>query len=45
MHGKIKMYLPYLGILTILLNDYPLLKWTLLGMMTLFVLISKDPEQ
>jgi signal peptidase len=44
MFGKIKGYLPYVGIFTIWLNDYPLLKWTLLGFMALFVIISKDPE-
>ena len=29
---------------TILLNDYPVLKGILLGLMSAFVLIAKDPQ-
>lgn len=42
--GKVRGYLPYLGIITILLNDYPMLKYALIGMMSLLVLIAKDPQ-
>jgi hypothetical protein len=37
-------YLPYIGILTILLNDYPYLKWGVLLIMGIMVLTSKDPQ-
>ena len=42
--GKIRGYCPYVGYLTILLNEKPLLKYTVLGLMLLSVMISKDPE-
>lgn len=42
--GRIRGFLPYIGILTILLNDYPYLKWSVLGLMGLMVLVSKDPQ-
>ncbi len=42
--GRIRGYLPYIGILTILLNDYPYLKWAVLAIMGLMVLTSKDPQ-
>ncbi len=42
--GKIKGYCPYLGIVTIILNDYPMVKYVTLGLMGLFVLIAKDPQ-
>lgn len=42
--GRIKGYLPRIGILTILLNDYPYLKYAVLGIMGLLVLTSKDPN-
>ena len=41
--GKVQGYLPYVGYLTILLNDYPSLKWSLLSFMGVMVIISKDP--
>jgi hypothetical protein len=37
-------YLPYVGIVTILLSDYPILKYILIGAMCLFVIIAKDPQ-
>jgi signal peptidase len=40
----IKSYLPYMGMVTIILNDYPLLKWTLLAFMSIMVLFAKDPQ-
>ena len=42
--GRIRGFLPYIGILTILLNDYPMLKWTVLALMAIMVLTSKDPQ-
>lgn len=33
---------PYLGMVTILLNDYPWFKFVLLGVMGLFVLTSRE---
>ena len=42
--GKIRAYCPYVGYLTIFINDYPILKYTLIGLMLLSVVISKDPE-
>ena len=42
--GKILGVLPYIGILTIYLNDYPVLKWVILGIMGLMVIVSKDPQ-
>lgn len=34
---------PYVGMLTIWLNDYPMLKFAVIGFMFLTVLVSKDP--
>lgn len=42
--GRIRAFLPYIGILTILLNDYPTLKWVILGLMAIMVLTSSDPK-
>jgi signal peptidase len=42
--GKMRVYLPYMGMFTIWLNDYPLFKYAVLGTMGLFVLIAKDPQ-
>ena len=36
--------MPYAGYLTILLNDYPMLKFAVLGAMLISVLIQKDPN-
>ena len=43
--GRIRMFCPYVGIATILLNDYPMLKWAVLIIMGIFVLTNKDPNQ
>lgn len=43
--GRIRMFCPYIGIATILLNDYPQVKWTILIIMAIFVLTSKDPNE
>jgi signal peptidase len=37
-----RRYLPYIGMVTIIMNDYPLLKYCLVGLMGLFVLTSKE---
>ncbi len=42
--GRIRGYLPYIGVLTIILNDYPWVKYAVLGLMGIFVLTSKDPQ-
>ena len=41
--GKVRGYAPYIGIITILLNDYPMLKYVMIGLMCFFVIIAKDP--
>ena len=40
--GVARASLPYVGMVTILLNDYPMLKFVLVGLMGLFVLTSKE---
>ena len=40
--GRARASLPYVGMVTILLNDYPALKFVLVGLMGLFVLTSKE---
>jgi signal peptidase len=40
--GKATGCLRYVGMVTIMLNDYPLLKYVLIGCMGLFVLTSKE---
>jgi len=42
--GKMRAYLPYMGMFTIWLNDYPMFKFAVLGLMGFFVLIAKDPQ-
>ena len=41
-HGRARAAVPYLGMVTIILNDYPMLKYVMLGMMGLFVLTNKE---
>ena len=43
--GRIRLFCPYVGIATILLNDYPKMKWAILIIMGIFVLTSKDPNE
>ena len=43
--GRIKMFCPYVGLVTILLNDHPTLKWAILVIMAIFVLTGKDPNE
>lgn len=42
--GKMRWYLPYMGMFTIWLNDYAWFKFTVLGLMGFFVIIAKDPQ-
>lgn len=44
LQGRIKGFLPYIGILTILLNDYPKIKWLILIIMGVMVITSSDPQ-
>merc|ERR1711972_1096469 len=40
--GRAKGYLPYIGMVTIIMNDYPMIKYVLVGLMGLFVLTTKE---
>jgi signal peptidase len=40
--GRARGTLRYLGMVTIILNDYPILKYFLIGIMALFVLTNKE---
>ncbi len=40
--GRAKASVPYVGFVTIMLNDYPALKYVLIGLMGLFVLTGKE---
>ncbi|KAL1406241.1 Signal peptidase complex catalytic subunit [Vanrija albida] len=40
--GKVRGFLPYVGYVTIAMNDYPQLKYALLGGVGLFLLVSKE---
>uniref|UniRef100_A0A7S3M735 Signal peptidase complex catalytic subunit SEC11 n=1 Tax=Spumella elongata TaxID=89044 RepID=A0A7S3M735_9STRA len=40
--GRAKGTLRYLGMVTIILNDYPVLKYVLIGIMGIFVLTNKE---
>jgi signal peptidase len=42
--GKVAGMIPYAGYLTIVLNDYPMIKFLVLGGMMLSVIMSKDPN-
>ncbi len=42
--GKIRAYCPYVGYLTIVINENPILKYSILGLMLLSVMMSKDSE-
>lgn len=42
--GKVAGMIPYAGYLTIILNDYPMIKFLVLGGMMLSVIMSKDPN-
>ncbi|KAK5966492.1 Signal peptidase complex catalytic subunit SEC11 [Trichostrongylus colubriformis] len=40
--GRTKGMLPYVGMVTILMNDYPKLKYAVLGLLGLFVIIHRE---
>eukprot|EP01061_Rhynchopus_euleeides_P008019 TRINITY_DN17091_c0_g1_i2.p2 TRINITY_DN17091_c0_g1~~TRINITY_DN17091_c0_g1_i2.p2 ORF type:complete len:198 (+),score=54.36 TRINITY_DN17091_c0_g1_i2:131-724(+) len=40
--GRAKGFLPYVGFVTILMNEYPYLKYGLLGTLALFALTNRD---
>ncbi|KAI9340100.1 signal peptidase I [Pilaira anomala] len=40
--GKVRGFMPYVGMVTILMNDYPWMKFALLGVLGLFVLIHRE---
>jgi signal peptidase len=42
--GKVRAYCPYVGYLTIVLNENPPLKYTVLGAMLLSVMLAKDQK-
>ncbi|KAI1709652.1 peptidase s24-like domain-containing protein [Ditylenchus destructor] len=40
--GRAKGFLPYVGMVTILMNDYPKLKYAILALLGLFVLVHRE---
>lgn len=40
--GRVRGYLPYLGMITIIMNDYPKLKILLIGIMGAFVMFNRE---
>lgn len=40
--GRINGYLPYVGIITIIMNDYPILKYLVIAFLGLLVLTNKE---
>ncbi|RKP26762.1 putative signal peptidase [Syncephalis pseudoplumigaleata] len=40
--GRVKGFLPYLGMVTIMINDYPQLRYILLGILFVIMLFSRD---
>jgi signal peptidase I len=42
--GKVRGYIPYVGIVTIILNDYPWLKNVMLLLMGICVIVARDPQ-
>lgn len=43
--GFIEAYCPYIGYVTIMMNDYPMLKYSVLLILGLTVLMSNDPDE
>jgi len=41
--GRAIGYLPYVGMVTIIMNDYPYVKILLISVLGLFVIIGKEP--
>lgn len=42
--GHVYATIPYSGYLTLILNDYPAVKYAMLGFMFVSVLLTKDPS-
>jgi signal peptidase len=40
--GRARAFIPHIGIVTILMNDYPAAKYALLGVLGLFVLLHRE---
>lgn len=40
--GRARGFVPYIGMITILMNDYPKLKYVVLGFLGIFVLVHRD---
>jgi len=40
--GTVRGFLPYVGMATIIMNDYPMVKYGLIGLLALSVIFSKD---
>lgn len=42
--GRARLSLPYVGMVTIWLSDYPLLKYVVLGSMVVIILTTREPQ-
>lgn len=40
--GRVKGYLPYVGMVTILMNDYPWLKWLFISALAIIVVANRE---
>lgn len=40
--GKVVGFLPYIGMLTIIMTDFPIVKYAVLAVLAFFVLTSKE---
>eukprot|EP01124_Arcella_intermedia_P020669 TRINITY_DN28161_c0_g1_i1.p1 TRINITY_DN28161_c0_g1~~TRINITY_DN28161_c0_g1_i1.p1 ORF type:complete len:177 (-),score=26.52 TRINITY_DN28161_c0_g1_i1:26-556(-) len=40
--GRAMGYLPHIGMITIWMNDYPILKWVVIGTLGLFVIVNRE---
>eukprot|EP01114_Cavostelium_apophysatum_P004476 TRINITY_DN1472_c0_g1_i1.p1 TRINITY_DN1472_c0_g1~~TRINITY_DN1472_c0_g1_i1.p1 ORF type:complete len:146 (+),score=9.38 TRINITY_DN1472_c0_g1_i1:185-622(+) len=40
--GRAKGFLPYIGMVTIIMNDFPMLKYGLIALMGFFVLVNRE---
>lgn len=43
--GRVVGHLPKVGMLTIIMNDYPAFKYVLIGMLGIFVLLNRDNQK
>eukprot|EP01096_Ripella_sp_DP13-Kostka_P003254 TRINITY_DN1470_c1_g1_i1.p1 TRINITY_DN1470_c1_g1~~TRINITY_DN1470_c1_g1_i1.p1 ORF type:complete len:185 (-),score=53.29 TRINITY_DN1470_c1_g1_i1:264-788(-) len=42
MVGRVRGYVPYIGVVTIAMNDFPMLKYAVIGVMFLLVIVNRD---